>query len=107
MRKTAHSFNKILDYKEEIFVLIDNINDIDVFRHINVDLPDNFLSNLQLAQIQRLTKLKQELQNDEPELTEVQETLKLFIDDLDQKEVYEFSLLNPFLINEEELSKLL
>lgn len=34
-------------------------------------------------------------------------TLKLFIDDLDSKEVYEFAILNPFLVNEEELQKLI
>ena len=32
-------------------------------------------------------------------------TLKRFIVDLDIKEAYEFSVLNPFLINEEELHK--
>ena len=32
-------------------------------------------------------------------------TLKRFIVDLDIKEAYEFSVLNPFLINEEELQK--
>jgi len=34
-------------------------------------------------------------------------TLKRFILDLDVKEAYEFSILNPFLINEEELHKLM
>jgi hypothetical protein len=33
--------------------------------------------------------------------------LKRFILDLDVKEAYEFSILNPFLINEEELHKLM
>jgi len=42
-----------------------------------------------------------------PDLLSIQNTLKLFIMDLDYKEAYEFSMLNPFLINEEELQKLI
>ena len=38
-----------------------------------------------------------------PNINIVQTNLKEFILDLDIKEAYEFSILNPFLINEEEL----
>ena len=52
-------------------------------------------------------KVKTELQSATPEIREVQLTLKRFIVDLDIKEAYEFSVLNPFLINEEELNNIL
>ena len=47
------------------------------------------------------------MQSATPEIREVQLTLKRFIVDLDIKEAYEFSVLNPFLINEEELNNIL
>ena len=37
---------KIMDYKTEMCQMIDNINSIDVFRSIDVDMPDNYISNL-------------------------------------------------------------
>lgn len=51
-------------------------------------------------------KLKTELQGATPDVREIQITLKRFIIDLDVKEAYEFSILNAFLINEEELDTL-
>ena len=51
-------------------------------------------------------KVKSELQGASPDIREIQLTLKRFIIDLDVKEAYEFSILNPFLINEEELNNL-
>ena len=87
--------------------MIDNIRLVDVYRNIDVDLPDNYISNLELNQIQRLMKLKNELQNPAPELGDIQTTLKRFIVDLDVKEAYEFSIVNPFLINEEDLATLI
>ena len=52
-------------------------------------------------------KLKNELQSGMPDIKEIQSTLKRFISDLDVKEAYEFSIINPFLINEEELQTLI
>lgn len=52
-------------------------------------------------------KVKTELQGATPDVREIQLTLKRFILDLDIKEAYEFSVLNPFLINEEELNNLM
>lgn len=98
---------KILDYKEEMCQVVENIRIIEVFRNIDVDLPDNYISNLQLNQIQRLMKLKNELQLPVPDIHEIQITLKRFIMDLDVKEAYEFSVINQFLINEEELQNLI
>lgn len=103
VQNSDSSMMRILDYKSEMCQVVDNIRIIDVFRNIDVDLPDNYISNLQLNQIQRLMKLKTELQNSLPDIKEIQTTLKKFIIDLDVKEAYEFSILNPFLINEEEL----
>jgi hypothetical protein len=40
------SLSRILDYRTEMSTIIENIKIIDVFRSIDVDLPDNFLSNL-------------------------------------------------------------
>ena len=97
----------VMDYKNEMCSMIDNINMVDVFRSIDVDMPDNYISNLQVTQIQRLMKVKGELQGASPDIREIQLTLKRFILDLDVKEAYEFSILNPFLINEEELHKLM
>jgi hypothetical protein len=97
---------RVLDYKGEMCAVVDNINDVEVFRCIDVDMPDNYISNLQVNQIQRLMKLKSELQGASPDLREIQLTLKRFILDLDVKEAYEFSILNPFLINEEALDHL-
>lgn len=51
-------------------------------------------------------KVKSELQGASPDIREIQITLKRFILDLDVKEAYEFSILNSFLINEEELNNL-
>ncbi len=96
-----------MDYKNEMCSMIENINLVDVFRSIDVDMPDNYISNLQVTQIQRLMKVKGELQGASPDIREIQLTLKRFILDLDVKEAYEFSILNPFLINEEELHKLM
>jgi flagellar biosynthesis protein FliP len=96
---------KIMDYKTEMCLMIDNISNVEVFRCIDVDMPDNYVANLQVNQIQRLMKVKSELQSASPDPREVQVTLKRFIVDLDIKEAYEFSVLNPFLINEEELHK--
>ena len=79
--------------------IIDNIKNVDVFKNIDADLPDNYITNLQLHQIQKLMKLKQLLQSPMPDHKEIQQTLKRFILDLDVKEAYEFSILNPFLIN--------
>ena len=52
-------------------------------------------------------KIKTELQGASPDIREVQLTLKRFLIDLDVKEAYEFSILNAFLINEEELNAIL
>ena len=52
-------------------------------------------------------KLKNEFQSGIPDIKEIQSTLKRFISDLDVKEAYEFSIINPFLINEEELQTLI
>lgn len=52
-------------------------------------------------------KVKTELQGASPDIREVQLTLKRFLIDLDVKEAYEFSILNAFLINEEELNAIL
>jgi hypothetical protein len=42
-----------------------------------------------------------------PDVRETQSLLKRFIMDLDFKEAYDFSVLNPFLLNEEELHNLM
>lgn len=42
-----------------------------------------------------------------PDIRETQNLLKRFIMDLDFKEAYDFSVLNPFLLNEEELQNLI
>jgi hypothetical protein len=96
---------RVMDYKTEMCQMIDNIKDVEVFRCIDIDMSENTTSNLQITQIQRLMKVKSELQSASPDPREVQVTLKRFIVDLDIKEAYEFSVLNPFLINEEELHK--
>ena len=96
---------RIMDYKTEMCQMIDNIKDVEVFRCIDIDMSENTTSNLQITQIQRLMKVKSELQSASPDPRVVQVTLKRFIVDLDIKEAYEFSVLNPFLINEEELHK--
>eukprot|EP00347_Sterkiella_histriomuscorum_P018564 403345037 len=98
---------KILDYKQDMCTIIDTIQSVDVFRSIDIDLPDNYLNNAQFTQIQRLTKIRSELEKSSPDLRETQNLLKRFIIDLDVKEAYEFSNLNPFLLNEEELMKLI
>lgn len=98
---------KVMDYKTEMCLMIDNISNVEVFRSIDVDMPDNYISNLQVTQIQRLMKIKTELQSASPDMREIQLTLKRFIVDLDVKEAYEFYILNTFLINEEELNNLL
>lgn len=36
---------KMLDYKQEMCQIIDNIQSVDVFRMIDIDLPDNYLNN--------------------------------------------------------------
>ena len=97
---------RIMDYKTEMCTMIDNIQDPEVFRSIDVDMPDNYIANLQVTQIQRLMKLKTELQAPAPDVREIQLTLKRFIIDLDVKEAYEFAIINQFLINEEELDHL-
>ena len=97
----------ILDYKTEMCTMIDNINNVEVFRCLDVDMPENFMANLQVQQIQRLMKVKTELQGASPDIREVQLTLKRFLIDLDVKEAYEFAILNAFLINEEELNAIL
>lgn len=40
------SLVRILDYKTEMCQMIENISNIDVFRSIDVDMPDNYISNL-------------------------------------------------------------
>ena len=97
---------KIMDYKTEMCLMIDNISNVEVFRCIDVDMPDNYVANLQVNQIQRLMKIKTELQGPAPDVREIQLTLKRFIIDLDVKEAYEFAVLNQFLLNEEELNAL-
>lgn len=87
--------------------MIDNIHTVEVFRMIDIDLPDNYLNNAQFSQIQRLTKIRNELQKPVPDMSETQSLLKKFIMDLDFKEAYDFASLNPFLINEEELHNLI
>ena len=94
---------KIMDYKTEMCLMIDNISNVEVFRCIDVDMPDSYVANLQVNQIQRLMKIKTELQAPAPDVREVQLTLKRFIIDLDVKEAYELAVLNQFLLNEEEL----
>ncbi len=39
---------KVLDYKTEMCSMIDNISNVEVFRSIDVDMPDSYISNLQL-----------------------------------------------------------
>jgi hypothetical protein len=36
---------KILDYKQDMCAIIDTIQSVDVFRSIDIDLPDNYLNN--------------------------------------------------------------
>lgn len=98
---------QVMDYKTEMCQMIDNIKDVEVFRCIDIDMSENTTQTMQITQIQRLMKVKTELQSATPEIREVQLTLKRFIVDLDIKEAYEFSVLNPFLINEEELNNIL
>jgi len=38
----------VMDYKTEMCQMIDNITAVDVFRGIDVDMPDNYISNLQV-----------------------------------------------------------
>lgn len=52
---------KIMDYKTEMCLMIDNISNVEFFRSIDVDMPDNYIANLQVNQIQRLMKIKTEL----------------------------------------------
>ena len=40
------SLIKVMDYKGEMCQMIDNIGDVEVFRCIDVDMPDNYISNL-------------------------------------------------------------
>ena len=87
--------------------IIDTINNVEVFRSIDIDLPDNYLNNAAFPQIQRLTKIRSELERANPDNREIQILFKRFIMDLDIKEAYEFSILNPFLLNEEELQNLM
>jgi hypothetical protein len=42
---------RIMDYKTEMCTMIDNIQDPEVFRSIDVDMPDNYIANLQVTQI--------------------------------------------------------
>lgn len=37
-----------MDYKTEMCSMIDNISSVDVFRSIDVDMPDNYVANLQV-----------------------------------------------------------
>ena len=106
-RSQESMMRNILDYKTEMCTMIDNITNVEVFRCLDIDMPDNFMANLQVQQIQRLMKIKTELQGASPDIREVQLTLKRFLIDLDVKEAYEFSILNAFLINEEELNAIL
>lgn len=65
MKASKLSFNdpmlRVMDYKTEMCQMIDNISILDVFRVIDIDMPDNYISHLELNQIQRLMKLKSEL----------------------------------------------
>jgi hypothetical protein len=36
----------ILDYKTEMCTMIDNINNVEVFRCLDVDMPETFMVNL-------------------------------------------------------------
>lgn len=47
----GETMQKIMDYKQEMCMVIENIKNLEVFSCINVDLTENFLSNLQLNQI--------------------------------------------------------
>ncbi|CDW74513.1 tpr domain containing protein [Stylonychia lemnae] len=98
---------KILDYKFDMCSIIDLISNVEVFRSIDIDLPDNYLNNATFTQIQRLTNIRRELERGNPVTKEIQSQFKKFIMDLDVKEAYEFSILNPFLLNEEELQNLI
>ena len=40
---------KILDYKQEMCQIINNIHSVDVFRMIDIDLPDNYLNSAQFT----------------------------------------------------------
>jgi hypothetical protein len=59
---------KIMDYKTEMCLMIESIDNIEAFRCLDVDMPDNYISNLQVSQIQRLMNVKSELQNASPNL---------------------------------------
>ena len=52
---------RVMDYKTEMCQMIDNISILDVFRVIDIDMPDDYISHLELNQIQRLMKIKSEL----------------------------------------------
>lgn len=101
----SETLARILDYKDMMCQVIDNIQFPKIFRIIQLDLPEDYVSEMQINQIQRLMKLKQELENTVPNIRDIQSTLKKFISDLDIKEAYQFAILNPFLINEDELQK--
>ena len=96
-----------MDYKTEMCNMVDNITSIEVFRCLDVDMPDAFMSNLEVQQIKRLMNIKTELQGQSADIREVQLNIKRFIIDLDVKEAYEFAVLNSFLISEDELHLIL
>ena len=96
-----------MDYKTEMCNMVDNITSIEVFRCLDVDMPDAFMANLEVQQIKRLMNIKTELQGQSADIREVQLNIKRFIIDLDVKEAYEFAVLNSFLISEDELHLIL
>ncbi len=57
----TESLLKAMDYKTEMCTMVDNINNIEVFRSLDVDMPDTFMSNLEVQQIKRLMNIKTEL----------------------------------------------
>lgn len=60
--KSGDPLVKILDYKQDMCAMIDTITSVDVFKSIDIDLPDNYLNRAQFTQIQRLTKIRSELE---------------------------------------------
>lgn len=48
-RREDEAIVRVMDYKTEMCQMIDNIKDVEVFRCIDIDMPDNTTSNLQIT----------------------------------------------------------
>lgn len=60
-RSQEQLMRSVMDYKTEMCTMIDIINNVEVFRCLDIDMPESFMANLQVQQIQRLMKIKTEL----------------------------------------------